>query len=74
MELKESEDKLLFKELLKQKDITGAQLSRKLNKTRQAVSKWVNGVSEPSLSEVKLISEILGVSVDDILNCFVKGA
>ena len=62
---------MLFKDLLKEKDITGAQLSRKLNKTRQAVSKWVNGVSEPSLSEVKLISEILNVSVDDVLNCFV---
>lgn len=63
-----------FKELLKEKDLSGAQLSRRLGKTSSAVSKWVRGQAEPSLTDVKLISEILNVSVDDVLNCFVKGA
>ena len=62
-----------FKELLKEKDITGAQLSRRLGKTSAAVSKWIQSKSEPSLTDVKKISKILNVSTDDVLNCFVGG-
>ena len=62
----------MFKDLLKKKDITGAQLSRRLGKTTSAVSKWVVGKSEPSLSDVKKIATILNVTTDDILDCFVE--
>lgn len=59
-----------LKELLKEKDMTGAQLARRLNRTRSAVSSWVCGRAEPSVKEVRSIANALDVSVDTVLDCF----
>ena len=55
-------------ELRKQKKLTQEQLAEKLGITKNAVSKWERGLGLMDLSLLKPLSEILGVSVTEILN------
>ena len=55
-------------ELRKEKNLTQAQLAEKLNITKNAVSKWERGLSLMDISLLKPLSEILGVSVGELLN------
>ena len=63
---------MLFKrhlaELLKQNQMTAAELSRKTGIARQVISDWLAGVHPRSLNQVKAIGDIFGVTVDEI--CF----
>lgn len=54
--------------LRKEKKLTQEQLAEKLNITKNAVSKWERGISLMDLSLLKPLSEILGVSVTELLN------
>lgn len=45
-----------------------AYLCRELNRSANTVSSWCRGKSEPNLSEAKLIADLLGVSLDDLIN------
>lgn len=54
--------------LRKSKDFTQSQLADLLNVTRQAISKWEMGDSFPDISLLPPLSEVFGVSVDQILN------
>ncbi len=47
--------------------LTQEELAEKLNVTRQTVSKWESGLSEPDADTLLLMSEIFGVSVDELL-------
>lgn len=60
----------MFKALLKEKDITGAQLGRRIGVSRALVSAWMRGKSVPRTPYVPKIAEALGVSVEEIVNCF----
>ena len=55
-------------ELRKQKKLTQEQLAEKLGITKNAVSKWERGLGLMDLSLLKPLSEILNVSVTEILN------
>ena len=55
-------------ELRKQKKLTQEQLAEKLGITKNAVSKWERGLGLMDLSLLKPLSEILDVSVTEILN------
>ena len=55
-------------ECRKQKKITQAQLSEKLNITDKAVSKWERGISMPDSSIMLELCEILGISVNELLS------
>ena len=55
-------------ELRKEKNLTQAELAEKLNITKNAVSKWERGLSLMDISLLKPLSEILGVSVSELLN------
>ena len=55
-------------ELRKQKKLTQEQLAEKLGITKNAVSKWERWLGLMDLSLLKPLSEILGVSVTEILN------
>lgn len=46
------------------KNLTQKGLALKLGVTRQTVTNWETGVSEPSLYQVKQIKEICGVTYD----------
>jgi transcriptional regulator with XRE-family HTH domain len=63
---------MTFKELLKQADVHGAQLARKLGVTTSAVSSWVRGVNAPTCKYMLDIAKYLNVSVEQVVQCFAK--
>lgn len=54
-------------ELRKEKGLTQKELAEKLNVTDKAVSKWETGRSAPDISLLVSLSEVLGVTVIEIL-------
>lgn len=48
----------------KELNLTQEYLAKELNISRQAVSKWEKGVSEPSMDNLVKLSEIFGVDID----------
>ena len=53
--------------LRKNAGLTQEEVATKLNITGQAVSKWENDVSAPDISVLVELSDILGVSLDELL-------
>ena len=51
----------------KEKSLTQIQLAELLDITNQAVSKWENGTSDPSTSNLIAIAELYGVSSEELL-------
>ena len=54
-------------ECRKKNNLTQMQLAEKLNITDRAISKWENGRGLPDLSLIKDVSDILGVTVNELL-------
>lgn len=54
--------------LRKEKNLTQSELAEQLRVSTNAVSKWERGLSLMDISLLKPLSEILGVSVSDLLN------
>ena len=54
--------------LRKQNSMTQEELAEKLGVTRQAVAKWESAESTPDLEKSRLIAEVFGVSLDDLVN------
>ena len=52
----------------KELNLTQAQLGEKLGVTGKTVSKWETGIYMPDLSLLKSLSEILGVSIYELLD------
>ena len=52
----------------KEKNLTQAELADYLGVSYQAVSNWERGQSMPDIDKLADISEILGLSIDDLLN------
>ena len=57
----------LITELRKEKGLTQKQLADALNVTDKAVSKWERGLSFPDISMLEPISELLEISIMEIL-------
>ena len=55
-------------ECRKEKNLTQAQLAEKLNITDKAISKWERGVAMPDSSIMLDLCDILGISVNELLN------
>lgn len=53
--------------LRKNANLTQEDVATKLNITAQAVSKWENDVSAPDISVLVELSDILGVSLDELM-------
>ena len=53
--------------LRKQKGYSQEQLAARLNVSRQAVSKWENGASDPSTSNLLALAKLYGISAEDLL-------
>lgn len=47
--------------------MTQDQLAEQLNVTRQAVSSWENGRTEPDIETLQKISEVLNVTVEELI-------
>ena len=56
-----------IKTLRKQKNISQEVLAQYLGVTFQAVSKWENGTSEPSTSNLIALARLYGISVETLL-------
>ena len=52
----------------KQKNLTQIQLAEKLGITDKAISKWERGIAMPDTSIMLELCEILGISVNELLN------
>ena len=53
--------------LRKQKGMTQSELAEKMGVTDKAVSKWERDLSFPDVSSIPKLAEILGVSVDELM-------
>ncbi|MBR2042536.1 MAG: helix-turn-helix transcriptional regulator [Oscillospiraceae bacterium] len=54
-------------QLRKEKDMTQLELAAMLNITDKAVSKWERDISCPDINTFPKLAEILGVSVDELM-------
>lgn len=54
--------------LRKDNNLSQEELGNKINVSRQAVSKWENGESNPELDKIREISKVFNVSYDYLLN------
>ena len=57
-----------LKELRKEKDMTQEELGDKIGVTNKTISKWENGNYMPPIDVLMLLSEMYGVSINEILN------
>ena len=55
-------------ECRKEKKLSQLQLAERLGITDKAISKWERGISKPSSSIMLELCEILGISVNELLN------
>ena len=55
-------------ELRKQKNYTQEDLAKQLHVSRQAISKWENGVSYPSMDILSNLAKVFNVSIDELFN------
>ena len=59
-----------LKEIMKTSFVTQKKLAEKLGVTQSLISLWVNGKCQPQLQVVPELAKALGVTNDDIINCF----
>lgn len=57
-----------LKEARKRAGLSQGQLSEKLGISRSAVAKWETDKGIPDVDNLKAISELLGMSIDNLLN------
>lgn len=71
MSIQESEEiklKNVLRDLLKKRDMTAAQLSRKAKVPKSVVSDWLSGASPRNLSQLMRVAKSLGVTLEML--CF----
>ena len=61
-----------IKKIREEKNMTQEQLAEKLNVTRQAISNWENNKTQPDIDTIIKISEVLEVSVEEIIYGYKK--
>lgn len=61
-----------FEEYLKESNISQSEIAKLLGVSKQLVSCWVKGRSIPLLPAVVKLSEILNVSIEEVVLCFVE--
>ena len=57
----------LIAELRKKQGLTQQQLADKLNLSNKTISKWESGNGSPDISNLPVLAETLGISVDELL-------
>ena len=61
------ETKEILKQLREKRDWTQEQLAERLLVTRQAVSRWESGETQPNTDTLKLLSREFDVSINTLL-------
>lgn len=62
----------MLKELRKESGLTQMELARKLNVKQNTISNWENGKSKPDIIMTTKLAEVLGVTTDEVIACFVE--
>ena len=62
----------MFEELRKESGLTQMELARKLNVKQNTISNWENGKSKPDIITTTKLAEVLGVTTDEVISCFVE--
>ena len=57
----------IIKQLRTANNLTQGQLAERLMVTRQAVSRWENGETQPNIETLKLLSREFNVSINTLL-------
>ena len=58
----------MISSLRKEKNMTQNDLAEKMNVTDKAVSKWERNLSCPDVNSIPKLAEVLGISVEELLN------
>ena len=53
----------------KEKQITQAELAKRLNVTDKAVSRWERGLGFPDINTLEPLADALGVSLAELMKC-----
>ena len=56
-----------IKKFREQKNISQSELAEKLNVTRQAVSNWETGKTQPDIDTLHKIADMLEISIDELI-------
>ena len=56
-----------IKELRRDRNISQQQLANDLKVSKQAVSKWESGASDPSTSNLVALAKLFGISPEELL-------
>ena len=59
----------ILKRYREEKKLTQEELAERVMVTRQAVSRWENGETQPNTDTLRLLSEIYDVSINTLLGC-----
>lgn len=62
----------MISSLRKERNMTQNDLAEKMNVTDKAVSKWERNLSCPDVNSIPKLAEILGVSVEELINAQTK--
>lgn len=62
----------MLKKLIKKNKLNQTFVANKMGVTQQLVSSWCTGRCEPSISQLKPLSEILKVDLETLVDCFTK--
>ena len=62
-----------FKDLVKSKGFTQAELAVKVGCSQRAVSYWISGRNLPTLKEAYYLSKTLGVTLEELAIIFLYG-
>jgi len=60
----------MFNDLIKSKKISQTELAKKIGLSQQLVSNWTRGICQPQLEVVPKLAAILGVTIEEVVNCF----
>lgn len=56
-----------LKELRKEAGLTQKQLARLLNKSETGYASWEQGLSEPSINDLRALCKIYNISADELI-------
>lgn len=62
----------MISSLRKEKGMTQSELAEKMNVTDKAVSKWERNLSCPDVNSIPKLAEVLGITVEELLNAQTK--
>lgn len=62
----------MLKELRVNAGITQVELGKHLGVKQNTISNWETGRSRPDIEKTAKIAEVLGVTTDEVIDCFIE--